>query len=350
VPTGTYERYGLTGNPFRELASESLDNVTIYHVNQDVDDTLRTIKDEVFDKENRVVAAITGELGAGKTERLLLALAEARERKAFTVYFDITTKTPWVLRGLAATFQKSAKAAGMIKFLGGPAWLRPVAALTRAKDERYDPREVGRILGAALNATAPSALLLNDVHNLIETKEIDSFAKVLQEICDVVKPGVLVMFTCYSSYLAWLTVNHPAFVSRINRTIVLKSLSDEEAALLLAKKLLVKRLVEDLDPIYPFDREAIHELNLTAHGNPRHLLELADLAVEYGVAHRAYRVDAEVVHTILSQRQAPEIAAEILRGPTPSTSAGKTAPPNPTPKRPEASSRAPAPAPWVETK
>jgi len=236
------------------------------------------------------------------------------------------------------------------KFLGGPAWLRPVVALTRAKDERYDPREVGRTLGAALNATVPSALLLNDVHNLIETKEIDSFAKVLQEISDVVKPGVLVMFSCYASYLAWLTVNHPALVSRINRTIVLKSLSDEEAALLLAKKLLVKRLVEDLDPIYPFDREAIHALNAASHGNPRHLLELADLAVEYGVAHRAYRVDAEVVQTILAQRQAPEIAAEILRGPTPSTTAGKTAPPSPPPKRPGTAARTPAPAPWVETK
>jgi len=348
MPTGTYERYGLTGNPFRELASESLDNVSLYHVNQEVDDTLRTIRDEVFDKENRVVAAVTGDLGAGKTERLLVTLSEARERKAFTVYFDITTKTPWVLRGLAGQFQKSAKSAGLIKFLGGPPWLRPVAALARTKDERYDPREVGRTLGAALNATAPSALLLNDVHNLIETKEIDSFARVLQEICDVVKPGVLVMFTCYASYLAWLTVNHPALISRVNRTLVLKSLSDEEAALLLAKKLLVKRLVEDLDPIYPFDREAIHELNRAAHGNPRHLLELADLAVEYGVSHRAYRVDTEVVRAILTQHQAPQIAAEILHGTTPDSVPARSPPPPPT-KRPGATVSPAAPA-WAESK
>jgi hypothetical protein len=347
VPTGTYERYGLTGNPFRELASESLDNVSIFHVNQDVDETLRTIKDEVFDKENRVVAAVAGELGAGKTERLLVALSEARERKAFVVYFDITTKTPWVLRGLATEFQKSAKRAGLIKFLGSPAWLRSVAALTKIKDERYDPRAVGRTLGAALNATVPSALLLNDLHNLIETKEIDSFAKVLQEVFDVAKPGVLVMFTCYSSYLAWLAANHPPFVSRINRTILLKSLSDEEAGLLLAKKLLVKRLVEDLDPIYPFDRNAVHELNVAARGNPRRLLELADLSIEYGVAHRLYRVDVETVRTVTSQRQAPEVAAEILRGMAPATSATKATPP---PAKPVQQSRSAAAPAWVETK
>ena len=348
MPTGTYERYGLTGNPFRELASESLDNVAIFHVNQDADDTLRTIKDEVFDKENRVVAAIAGELGAGKTERLLVALSEARERKAFAVYFDITTKTPWVLRGLALEIQKTAKKAGLIKFLGAPAWLRSVNGLTKLKDEKYDPRAVGRTIGAALNATAPSALLLNDLHNLIETKEIDSFAKVLQEVFDVTKPGVLVMFTCYSSYLAWLAANHPPFVSRINRTILLKSLSDEEAALLLAKKLLVKRLVEDLDPIYPFDRDAVHELNQIARGNPRRLLELADLSIEYGVAHRLYRVDVDTVRTVSSQRQAPEVAAGILRGMAPAAPAVKPVSP---PAKHAESARAPAAAPpWVETK
>jgi hypothetical protein len=349
VPTGTYDRYGLTGNPFRELSSESLDNVSIYHVNQDVDETLRTIRDEVFEKENRVVAAVTGDLGAGKTERLLVTLSEARERKVFTVYFDITSKTPWVLRGLASQFQKSAKSARLIKFLGGPPWLRPVAALTRTKDERYDPREAGRILGAALNATAPSALLLNDLQSLVETKEIDSFASTLQEICDVVKPGVLVMFTCFASYLAWLAVNHPALVSRINRTIVLKSLTDDEAGLLLAKKLLVKRLVEDLDPIYPFDRQSIHELNGAAHGNPRRLLELADLAVEYGVSHRTYRVDTEVVRVILGQHQAPQIASEVLRGTSPAVGSSTRTPATSPQKRSEAAVPPGTPA-WAEPK
>jgi type II secretory pathway predicted ATPase ExeA len=348
MPTGTYERYGLTGNPFRDLASESLDNVGIYHVNQETDETLRTIKDEVLDKENRAVVAVIGELGAGKTERLLVALAEARERNAFAVYFDVTTKTPWVLRGLAAEFQKRAVAAKLVKMFGSPPWLRPIASYAKAKDgAAYDPTAVGRAFGAALNATAPSFLLLNDLHNLIESKEVDAFSRVLQEITDVTKPGVLVMFTCYSSYLAWLTVNHPALASRINRTFPLKSFSDDEAGLILAKKLLVKRLVEDLDPIYPFDREAVHELNQSAHGNPRRLLELADLAVEYGVAHRAYRVDADVVRTVLTQRQATEVGADMLR-PASANSPPKTLPtPNP-PVVPSASVAARAP--WVETK
>ncbi len=352
MPTGTYERYGLTGNPFRDLASESLDNVSIFHVNQEVDDSLRTIREEVLDRENRAVVAVIGELGAGKTERLLVTLGEARERKAFCVYFDVTTRTTAVLRGIAGEFQKTASKAKLVKLFGSPPWLRPLTAFAKSKDDRYDPKTVGRTFAAALNGTAPSFLMLNDLHNLIESKEVDAFSRVLQELTDTIKPGVLVMFTCYSSYLAWLQVHYPALASRINRTFLLKGLSDDEAALILAKKLLVKRLVEDLDPIYPFDRDAVHAMNGAAHGNPRRLLELADLAVEYGIAHRSYRVDAEVVRAILDQRQAADVASEVLRRPVaaPSPSAAKSpAAPPADPKR-GATSASPSPPAWAESK
>jgi hypothetical protein len=154
---------------------------------------------------------------------------------------------------------------------------------------------------------------------------------VIQEVTDVIKPGVLLMFSCFPSYLAWLTVNHPALSSRINRSLALAGFSDEEASLLIAKKLLVKRLVEDLDPIYPFDKEAIHLLNQAARANPRALLELADLAVEYGASHRSYRVDGEVVRAVLAHRTAttPRAAAPTKRAP-PEPSAGVEPVPPPT--------------------
>jgi hypothetical protein len=277
--------------------------VTIYHVNQASDDALRTIFDEVFDKENRAVVAVTGPQGAGKTQRLLLAWAEAKERHAFTVYFDVTTQSGWVLRGLAGAFEKAARDAGRVKMLGAPGWLRPVTALSKAKGEGYDPKEAGRRIGEALNASSPSFLLLNDLHNLVDSSEIGVFAKTLEEIAGVIKPGVLVMFSCYASYLAWLTANQPGFVSRINRTIPLATLSEDEARLVLAKKLLAKRIVEELEPTYPFDREAVRELNRAAHGNPRRLFELADAVLERGVASRAYQIDGEMVRSTLATRE-----------------------------------------------
>lgn len=339
MPVGSYERYGLTGNPFRELASENLDDVTIYHVNQSTDGTLRTIQDEVLDRENRAVVAITGVQGSGKTERLLMAQAAARERKAFHVYFDISSKTPWVLRGLAEAFQKSAKEAGLIKMLGGPSWLRPLAALTRSKAEVYDPNVAGRSLGEALNATAPSFLLLNDVHNLVEMREVDMFAKTIEEITAVMKPGVLVMFTCYASYLAWLNVNHPSLASRINRTLQLQTFSDDEARLVLAKKLLAKRIVEELEPTYPFDREAVAELNRMSRGNPRRLLELSDIVLERGVETRAYQIDGELVRATLQRREDGTVKGGLaLQEPT-AASAASNDPSEAMPETPDAGRR-----------
>jgi hypothetical protein len=297
--TGTaYDRYGLTGNPFRELASENVEDVELFHVNLEVDDALRSIFEEVFEKENRAIVAVVGEHGTGKTERLRLASAEAKQRNAFTVYFDVTQKTPWILRGLAEEFRKAADAAGLNKTFSSPSWLRGISALEKLKDEKYDAIAAGKAIGEALNATAPSMLLLNDLHNLIESREVHAFARVLQQVSDSMKPGTLVMFDCFPSYRAWLQVNIPPFASRINRTFILPGLTNDEAALLLAKKMLPKRLVEDLDPVYPFDRDAISSLNESAGGNPRRLLELADLAIEFGVSHRLYRVDANVVKVV----------------------------------------------------
>ena len=309
MPTGSYERYGLTGNPFRELGSESLEDVTIFHVNQEADSLLRTIREEVLDKENRAVVAVTGPQGSGKTQRLRVMAAEAKERKAFVVYFDVSSTTPSAMRSLAAAFEKSGKEAGHVKMLGAPGWLRSVSGLAKVKADAYDPKDAGRKIGEALNAASPAFLLLNDLHNLVESKEIEVFAKMLEEITAVMKPGVLLMFSCYASYLAWLTANQPGFASRVNRAIPLQVLSEDEARLVLAKKLLAKRVVEDLDPTYPFDREAVKELNRAGHGNPRRLIELADLVLERAVASRAFQVDADMVRSTLATRVMTGFAA-----------------------------------------
>jgi ABC-type hemin transport system ATPase subunit len=316
MTTGTYDRFGLTSNPFRDLASESLSDIEIYHVRMKIDEVLSSIKDEVLDKENRAVVALVGPLGSGKTQRLLLAAVEAREEKAFTVYFDVTGKTSWVLKGLAQEIQSAGQLGGLSKAFASPAWFREVGTLLSLKDQGYDPVKAGKAIGHALNANAPAFLLLNDLHNLSSTNEAVAFARTLQEIADTIKPGVLVMFGCYPTYMEALAKAHPALVSRINRTFHLPSLSDEEAGLLLAKKLLAKRLVEELEPLFPFERDAVAVLNRSVGGNPRRLLEIADHVLEYAVEHRAYRIDADVVEAVLASRQTAEAIAAVP-SPTP---------------------------------
>jgi hypothetical protein len=313
---GSYERFGLTSNPFRDLASESVEDIEMFHVNQQLDDTLRAIEEEVLEKENRAMVALLGGHGAGKTERLLLANAEARRRGAFSVYHDITAKTPWILRGLAAEFQRSARSAGLVRAFSSPSWFRPMGRLLKIKDQKYDPLKAGKVIAKALNESAPSFLLLNDFHNMSQSSEVDTFTRTLQEIGDSIRQGVLVMFCSYPNYFQAVTRSRPAFGSRINRTFTLPTFGADEAALLLAKKLLAKRLAEDVDPLYPFDKESVAVLNEAAVGNPRRLLELADLTIEYATDHRLYRVDADVARAVLAARTpAPSISARPFAAP-----------------------------------
>jgi len=155
------------------------------------------------------------------------------------------------------------------------------------------------------------------------------FATFLQELTDQTKPGVLVMFGSYAAFYLGMSKSHPALASRISRTFTLPTLSDDEAALMIAKKLLAKRLVENLDPLFPFDNEAIQVLNKAAFGNPRRLLELSDTAIEHGVATRSYRIDIEIAQAALDARHRAE-AAPAPSSPPPSAVPG--------PKKPSATS------------
>ncbi|HKV90687.1 MAG TPA: hypothetical protein VJQ43_05775 [Thermoplasmata archaeon] len=307
MPAPSYERYGLLSNPFRDLASESLADVELFHVNLEIDRLLETMREEVLAKENRAIVALVGLHGAGKTERLLLTAAEARSRKAFQVYYDITTKNSWAIKGLAEAIVKAANLGGFKQLFSAPKWFRDVVPLQKVKEPNYDPVRVGRAIAAALNANAPAFLLLNDLHNLGASKERLLFVKTLQEVIDGIRPGVMIMFGAFPSFMLQIAREQAPLTSRINRTIVLPRLSADEAALLLAKKLLAKRIVEGLDPLYPFDRDVVTKLNLIAYGNPRRLLELSDAALEYGAAHRAYRIDEEVLRTALVERKVKEI-------------------------------------------
>lgn len=63
---------------------------------------------------------------------------------------------------------------------------------------------------------------------------------------------------------------------------------------------MTQRLIDSDDT---FDPESVAALNEASYGNPRRLLELADRAIAYGVTHRPYRVDVEIVRAALAPKK-----------------------------------------------
>ena len=162
-----------------------------------------------------------------------------------------------------------------------------MSALQGIKDQGYDAVTAGNTQAAALNEIAPSLLLNNDIHHMTQPSD----GRPVHADASGAR-GWHPARACSSCSAA--TRPRPrgrdqgvdrALASRINRTFLLPTIGNDEAALLLAKKLLAKRVVEDLDPIYPFDRESIALINARARGNPPLLLETADQAISYPVEH-----------------------------------------------------------------
>ena len=302
-----YERYGLTGNPFRELSSESIDNVEIFHVRQRADDELQGIIEEVVAKENKAIITLLGGLGSGKTERLLMVQVEAQRKGIFLVMRNITAETRWVVKVVSEGIIEASKGQKRSLFSSN-SWQRRLNKLSKNVPKGYDPEEVGAAIAEALNKNAPSILMLNDLHVLQRCTDTDNFMETLHSIFDKIDKGVLVMMTSDQGYFDYLMIGRSSLTSRINKRIVLQPLSGQEACLMIAKRMLPKRVVEDMQALYPFNDKAVIAMNEHVNGNPRELLKLADRVIEEASLKRIIQVDEEFVDSVLGAN--PDLPAE----------------------------------------
>ena len=298
-----YERYGLRSNPFRDLSSETLESVDIFHVDQHFDEELTRMKEEIFFKENKVVVAILGGLGVGKTQRLLLAASEAEQKDAFWILRTMSIETQWVVQGIVDLMIQHAKIGAFQRIFSAPKWYKGLVKKKKHAMREYDPEEAGRVMANALNANAPAFLLINDFHHLSRAADAERFLHALHILFDHIDPGVMVMISSDQEYFLELMKHHPSLNERINRQMTVPMLSDNEASLMLAKRLLEKRLVDGVDPLYPLTSRGVSAMNQQVKGNPRHLLKLADIVIEYAAKKRAIMIDEVMVNQVLTLRK-----------------------------------------------
>lgn len=295
-----YERFGLTGNPFRDLSSESVSDFELIHVDQDVDRVLDEIAGEVLRKENKAVVVLLGALGAGKTERLLKLRADGGKEGAFSVMRNFASETRWVVQGICEDMMQESNLKALSRTISPPSWYKELAKVAKGARKSYDIERTGKAIAQALSANAPALLLLNDMQMLEKNEDTSRFLQVLHVMFDRVDKGVLIAITCSETYFDYLMSDQESLLARVNKTIIIRPMDDNEASLLIAKRLLTKRVVDDMQPLYPFSEKAVAAMNLAAKGNPRELLRIADRVIDEAAKKKTIQVDEATVSGVLS--------------------------------------------------
>ena len=303
-----YDRFALAANPFHDLASESVQETEVLHVTQEADEDFERIKQDVLDGLTKAFVLVSGPPGAGKTQRLRVTFKQAEAADTFAFYLNLGEYPPDPLTALAAGV---AKAVAKRKVKAGP-WLHVVKRL--AKGKALAPETAGRGLAEALGALAPAYLLFNDL-DAFAGEDRQVFLQVLLGLVSNMPAGVMVCLACQRDHVASFTQENEALASRLNRVVSIRGLTNKEAEILLAKRMAGKRLVEDLDPLFPFTPPAVAELNAAAGGAPRRLLQLADIVLDGAVKERAFQVGQEIVQTILTRAADAQVVPKA-RNPT----------------------------------
>lgn len=327
-----YERFALVSNPFHDLASESLEEVEVYHVLQEADEAFERMKQEVLEKSRKAFVMVVGPLGSGKTQRLRVTAGQAAAVDAYAQYLNLGEAPPNPVAAIAEGLEEAVAKRKLARGFSPPRWSKDLHVL--AKGKPLNPETAGRTLAEALNALAPSYLLLNDLdamHGEVEAHMLQTLLALVSHLQD----GTMVTIACQQPHFVQLNQRAGPLMSRVNRVLELRGLTDEEAELLLAKRMAGKRLTEDLDPVYPFSRAGVAEINKAAGGTPRRLLQLADVVLDSAVKDRAFQIGPEVVQVGLAragpmleaspQTPAPAAAKPVALQPAPSPVPPKTA-------------------------
>jgi hypothetical protein len=160
---------------------------------------------------------------------------------------------------------------GFMGRLRMPGYMKEIKKSLREKTE---PVEHGVLASTMLKEQIPSYILLDN----IDCGD-NNFTDFLVSLVNNLKAGSLFCFTCNKEFFEGIRIANPSFIDRINKLYMLDGLADKEAELLAAKRLAVCRSVPNMDPLFPFTKEFVYNLNSQVNGNPRALLKGMDDAL-----------------------------------------------------------------------
>lgn len=275
-----YSRFYLRTNPFTQLSSEGIEKVEDIHVSQRVDTRIAEAIANVAEGAS-IAISLVGDLGTGKTQRLKGIAQVIEDAGGFALYLKVDSSD--VIRTTVDIFEDfvSEESPGFFDSLR--------KSISRQKDtylltkENYDSSELGGALKENLQAYSLSALLLDEMENIMQApeKELILLFEMLRQFISAMPSGCLFIMGCTPEGFAHMQELFPAFVVRFHYQLRSEPLSEEEAVELIQKRLEKERESgkEPLNPVYPFEESAIALANDMGKGNPRILLRILQIVL-----------------------------------------------------------------------
>lgn len=272
-----YSRFHLKVNPFTQLSSEGIHNVEELHVSQSTDARIAEAIANVLEGAS-IAILLVGDLGTGKTQRLRGTRHIIEQSGGLAVYLKVDSAD--IIRTTLDIFRDFVPAESPGIFRSLRRRREDTYVLSR---ENYDSSELGDALTENMAAYHLSALLLDELENIMQTSESDLilFFEMLRQFISVMPPGCLFIVACTPDGFNRMQELFPAFVVRFHYQLRSEGLEEEEAVELARKRLEKERKPgkESLNPVYPFDESAIHLANDMARGNPRILLRILQIVL-----------------------------------------------------------------------
>ncbi len=269
-----YSRFHLKTNPFTQLSSEGIKNVEEVHISQRVDSRIAEAIANVMEGAS-IAMSLVGDLGTGKTQRLKGIAHVIEDAGGVGAYLKVDSSD--IIRTTVDIFKDfvPAESPGFFSFL------KSKKDTYRLTIENYDSSELGESLRESLGQYALSALLLDEMENIMlaPEKELILFFEMLRQFISAMPPGCLFMTASTPEGFARMQELFPAFVVRFHYHLHSEPLSDTDAEELIRKRLEIQRESgkEPLNPVYPFEESAIQLANDMAKGNPRILLRILQI-------------------------------------------------------------------------
>ena len=304
-PYQSYEVYGLSRNPFEQLASEGIRDVESIHVYQEIDMRLQMIISEVIGNKSSIALSIVGPLGMGKTQRLKTIAKAIEENRGKALYVKVDTHDILKLTRDIFYAIKPPKSRTNI-FLENLS--RKLGFIDRLEKmltdtQEYKSRDIAELLTEQMSRFPYCALLLDELENMqgASEKEKIQFFEMLRHFISNMPEGCVVAFASVPEAYAEYTKIFPAFFMRLHYEFKLRPMSLDEAYELVKKRLNRVRIKDTDDPLYPFTEDAIKLIHRLGRGNPRQTLRLLHYVLTEAAKHRFDPIDDFVVTTILEE-------------------------------------------------